>query len=454
MLEQLNFFLTGILVPLLICSVGIFYAVKLKLFHIIKPMSVLRGLKSEKASKGVSSASAVTLALAGTLGVGNIVGVSSAIYLGGFGSVFWMWISALLAMILKYAEIVIAMRHRNLGKNGKPFGSAMLYIKDFFHSHALDRLGKIIAAIFAIGFILCSLTMGSMLQASAISESFSGVLNVPSLFTAVALAILTLVISQKGTHGIIKITNILVPFMSIGYTVMSLAIILKAPQSTANAFSLIFSSAFDFRAVFGGVGGYTFTQAIRYGVMRGLVSNEAGCGTAPTAHAIAECKSPARQGMWGIFEVFADTVILCTMTALCVISEYNSALKYGGNYMMMTLSAYSSGIGHYAEYFLCASVFFFGFATIACWIHYGLTAVEYFSSNKLSKQLFIITYAFCVFIGSCISSELSWQLADMSMGIMTVINLTVIVCMWKEVKYETDIYLNSLENKKTARYTH
>ncbi len=425
------------IVPLLLCAAGIFYGARLRFFHILKPLSVIRGLRSERTSDGVSSAKAVTLALAGTLGVGNIVGVSSAIHLGGFGAVFWMWISALLAMILKYAEIVLAMRYRRLNADGSYTGSAMYYIKARLSALGLDRLGRAVAAVFAAAFLLCALTMGSMLQASAVSEALGGIMGIPTMLTGAVMGVLTLVICAKGTKGVMRLTDLLVPIMSLGYAVMSLAVIISNGSQLPHALWLIVSSAFTPSAAVGGVGGFIFTKAVRYGVMRGLVSNEAGCGTAPTAHAIADCQTPARQGLWGIFEVFADTVVLCTMTALVVILEYGEASRHAGNYMMMTLSAFTSGLGAYASYFLCAAVVCFGFATVLCWSHYGLTASRYFKNSKTADSIFILFYAISVFLGACLSAELSWQLADLSMGVMTVINLMVILGMWREVRTET-----------------
>ena len=304
------------IVPLLLCVTGIFYTVKLRAFHILKPIFVFKGLRPQSPSEGASSAKAVTLALAGTLGVGNIVGVSSAIHLGGFGSVFWMWISALLAMILKYAEIVLAMRYRRLNADGSYIGSAMRYIKAGLSALGLERIGQAVSAVFAAAFLICSLTMGSMLQSSAVSEALNGVMGVPAIITGVVMSLLTLAICAKGTGSVMRLTDLLVPIMSLGYAVMSLAVIISNTSQLPHAFSLIVSSAFTPTAAVGGVGGFIFTKAVRYGVMRGLVSNEAGCGTAPTAHSIANCKIAARQGLWGIFEVFADTLILCTMTAL------------------------------------------------------------------------------------------------------------------------------------------
>ena len=442
MIEEINRILSGAAVPLLLAVIGIFYGIKLKFFQILKPRAVIRGLRSDKSSGGVSSGKAVSLALAGTLGVGNIVGVSSAIYLGGFGAVFWMWVSALVAMILKYAEIVLAMRYRRWDADGKPQGSAMYYIKAFFESHGLKRIGGIVAAVFAVSFLLNALTMGSMLQANAISEAVSGVFGISPFLVGGVLCVLTLIMLRRGSGGMASLTEYLVPIMSLGYIVISMAVILRDIGGVADAFGLIFSSAFTPSSAVSGIGGYIFTSAVRYGVMRGLVSNEAGCGTAPTAHAIADCKTPAKQGMWGIFEVFADTVILCTMTALCVILNYDAALTYGGNYMMMTVAAYAESLGSLAAIFISVSVICFGFATIVCWAHYGSVCAKYFWKKRWVTYLFSAVYCGCVALGCFISSDTAWQLADLAMGVMTVINLCVIAAMWKEVKAETDIWVN------------
>lgn len=451
MLEQINSFISGITVPLFLCAAGLFFCFKLGFFHLFRPLAVIRGLRSG-GSSGVSSAKAVTLALAGTLGVGNIVGVSSAIHLGGFGAVMWMWISALLAMLLKYAEIVLAIIYRKRRADGTFDGSAMHYIKARFISLGLPRLGGIIAAVFAVAFLVCSLTMGSMLQARAASEALCGVFGVPCVLTGVAMGLLTLTVCARGTKGLLRVTELLVPVMSVGYAVMSLAVILSNAEQVPSAFSLIFSSAFSASAAAGGIGGFLFNKAVRYGVMRGLVSNEAGCGTAPAAHAIADCRSPASQGFWGIFEVFADTVVLCTMTALTVILEYDAASRFAGNYMMMTLSAFRSCLGSYAAYFLCAAVICFALATVLCWSHYGLCALRYLYPNRDMRLPFFTVYSLCVFIGACASSELSWLLSDLSMGIMALINLGVIWSMWREVRSQTVLEIEYMRNSIFHRY--
>lgn len=449
MLSRLNDFTSGILVPIALILCGTFYALRLKFFHLLHPLRVLRGFLPNKKGGGVSSVKAVTLALAGTLGVGNIVGVSSAISLGGFGAVFWMWVSALVAMILKYAEIVLAMRHRRYDAGGKGRGAAMYYILDFFTSRHMKRIGAVISAIFAVCFLICALTMGNMIQAEAIASSLEGTFGISPIISGIALCVLTFIIYMRGTSGILSLTNLLVPFMSLGYAIISVIIIIKNADALPYAFELIIRSAFSGEAAVGGIGGFAFLSAIRYGVMRGLVSNEAGCGTAPTAHSLADSPSPATQGLWGIFEVFVDTVILCTMTALVVILKYDAVSAFEDSYMLMTLAAFEAGIGKSAGYFLSSSVACFGFATIVCWIHYCTSSLTYLKAKKGLTTAFMCLYCLCSFIGANASSSLSWLLSDLSMGIMTLINLAVIVPLWREVKEETEIFLNT--HKKSAR---
>ena len=447
MWDKINGVLSGVIVPLMLISVGAFYCIKLGCFHILKPKMVMRGLSSEGKRGGVSSAKAVSLALAGTLGVGNIVGVSSAISLGGYGSVFWMWVSALVAMLLKYAEIVLAMRYRSFDAEGRPRGCAMDYISAFLTSKGYKRTARYLSMVFAVAFVVNALTMGSMLQANAITEALCDVMGIPVAAVGCILFAVALLSVSKSGAGLASLTQWLVPLMSFGYIVMSLSVIVIKRGELGDAFYLIFSSALSTKkTALSGIGGYAVSSAIRYGVMRGLMSNEAGCGTAPAAHALSDCRSAAKQGMWGIFEVFADTVALCTMTALCVILNYSEAARYAGNFMTMTTAAYSAVLGDCASVFLCVSVFFFGSATIMCWAHYGKVCAGYFGESRVIKRLFSVAYCICVPLGCFVSSDIVWELSDLAMGVMTVINLMVLLFMWCEVKQETDTFSALLES--------
>ena len=442
MLEFINKYVFGTAVPIILMGAGVFYLILLKAFHLTRPKAILRVLFKKSGEGGISPFRAVTLALAGTLGVGNIVGVSAAISLGGFGSIFWMWISAALAMLLKYAEIVLAMKYRVYDSNGEPHGAAMYYIKAFFSRISLAALGKIIAAVFAVFCLINAVTMGSMIQANAISESFEGVFGISPLLCGIALTLLCAVIIPRGTGAIARFTEILVPVMSLGYIIISLWVLAVRREMLPSAIDSIISDAFSANSAAGGIAGFFLSRSLRFGTMRGLISNEAGCGTAPTAHASSNSKSAVEQGFWGIFEVFADTILLCTMTALVVIVNFDS-LKFRGSWIMLTIDAYSNVLGNTASVFLAISVLCFGFATIICWAHYGIESAGYFSRSGRVRGIFIFIYCAAVFSGTMVTSEGIWSIADLAIGAMTLINVSLICLMSREVRRETDLYFGN-----------
>lgn len=447
MIELINKYMTGVAVPVLLMLCGIFYCFRLKFFHFLKLGRVVGVLTKKSEGRGTSPLKAVSLALAGTLGVGNIVGVSSAIAMGGFGAVFWMWVSAFAAMLLKYAEIVLAMLYRRFDEQGAPHGSAMYYIRVCFERLHLRRVGRVAAALFALLCILNALTMGSMVQMNAIGKALEGVFDISPVISCGVLSLLALGIILRGRNGILKLTETLVPLMTLGYIVVSVAVFIVRRGELGEAFSLIFKDAFSVGAASSGISGFFMSRAVRFGVMRGVISNEAGCGTAPAAHAVSDCKIPAEQGIWGIFEVFADTLVLCTMTALAVVIGYDAASAYTDDFMMMTISAYGSVLGRSASVFLAIAVLFFGFATVICWAHYGVECVEYFSRKQYVRRVFSFIYCASAFLGAFVSSDAIWQTTDFAVGAMTLINLTALFLMSGEVKGETELFLNAKDKK-------
>ena len=430
----INKYFFGIGIPFLLMGAGIFYCIRLKFFHFLHPIKVLRSFKSER-SGGVSSLKAMMLALAGTLGVGNMVGVASAIALGGFGAVFWMWVSALIAMILKYAEIVLAMLYRKYDESGRPYGAAMYYIRACFRG----RLGAVLAGIFAVFCIINAFSVGSMIQVNAAAEAMNGVFGTPPIVIGLIFAAITLVAILRGSTGILALTEKLVPLMTLGFTVISVAVIVMRPSDALAAIEKIFSNAFSFQSGAAGVSGFLLSGAIRYGTMRGILSNEAGCGTAPAAHAVSSCREPARQGTWGIFEVFVDTILLCTLTAIVIIIGYD-AIDPSGDFMMMTVAAYESVIGRAAGYFLAIAVMLFGLATVLCWAHYGEVGVNYFSRRAGVRRAYRLIYSLCVFLGALVSTDVLWESADLSIGTMSAINICALLLMSGRVKRETEEY--------------
>ncbi len=433
LLEWINKYALGWSVPLCLMGVGIFYCVRLKFFHVLHPVKVVKELFGRKEERA-SSAKALALALAGTLGVGNMVGVASAITLGGFGAIFWMWISAIIAMILKYAEIVLAVKYRKVDSKGRCEGSAMLYIKKAFGG----RVGTFFSVLFAAFCTLNAVSMGGMLQINAAAEAIDITFGIPRIFLGGAVGIVAFFALMSGRSGILSLTEKLVPFMSVGFILLSLSVICLRPAEAVNAFRLIFEDAFSFESAAGGALGFLLSRGIRYGTMRGILSNEAGCGTSPAAHATAKCTSPARQGLWGILEVFADTIILCTMTAVVIIISYDS-LHNAGGYMSMTIGAYTAVLGRYFGYFLAFAVLCFAVATVLCWGYYGMESVRYLSKGKkgLFVYLFVFLYSLSVILGSVLTGSILWETSDVAIGSMTLINLAALLMLNREVVCET-----------------
>ncbi|MBQ8310419.1 MAG: sodium:alanine symporter family protein [Clostridia bacterium] len=434
---MLKWVLTGGVVPIFLLAVGVFYLFYLQGYPFRAPRRMLGALQGERTVGGVSPFRAVMQALAGTLGVGNIVGVANAIVIGGAGAVFWMWISALLAMILKYAEILLAVAHRREARDGSFFGGAVYYIRDWFWSRQRVRFGAVVSAVFAGLMILDALCMGCVIQVRAVTSAVQGVSAIPAWGCAVALILLTLPLLLSGTRGISALTEYLVPIMTAGYVLLSAAVLILRHDAVGEAFASIFREAFTPASGAGGVIGFLTSRALRVGTMRGLLSNEAGCGTAPTAHAAADAKSPAAQGVWGIFEVFVDTILLCTATALVILVSRDEVSLYASDGVMMAIRAYSTVLGDWAAYFFAAAILCFGYATLLCWGGYGLESVRFLSPKKRWRGLYLIAFAACVAAGSLYAPDAVWDVADFAIASMTYINLMMLLLLRREVRTGT-----------------
>ena len=435
---MLKWLLTGGIVPFLLIACGLFFMGYLRVRPLLSPRRMWRVMRTPTEG-GVSPFRAVMLALAGTLGVGNIVGVANAIWIGGAGAVFWMWISALVAMLLKYAEILLAVRHRREGRDGSFFGGAYYYIKDYFQSHGHFRTAAILSAVFALLMLVNALSMGCVIQANAVSMAFRGVLGVPVWVCGIVLAALTVPVIVKGVHGISALTELLVPIMTAGYVILSVAVLILRRDSIGEAFASILQGAFTPTGVGGGVLGFLTSRALRTGTMRGLLSNEAGCGTAPTAHASANTKSPAAQGVWGIFEVFVDTILLCTVTALVILVNLPEVGMLGSDSVMMTVRAYSSVLGGWSEWFFCAAILCFGYATLLCWANYGAESLRVLSQKPIWRYLYFFAFGVCILLGSVSAPDRIWDISDFAITALTSINLLMLFLMRREVREETDL---------------
>lgn len=426
LIEHINEYVTAPLVPAVLIICGIYITVRLRVLYITKLRVILRVLLTRKSTHGISPFRTVTVALAGTLGVGNILGVASAITSGGPGAIFWMWVGALVSMMIKYCEVVLAVKYRQ-GKAGSYFGGAMYYIRD-----------RRVALLFAVLCVCASLTLGNLMQIRAISETFYNTFHVSKIICGALTAIIVFFIICRGFRQLSSVTMALIPFACIAYILLSLYVIIENICLIPSVLAGIFKSAFTFKAGVGGALGCTVVQAFRYGVSRGLITNEAGCGTAPMAHAESDTDSPVEQGFWGIFEVFADTLILCTASALVILISYGRLAHLEG--MELVIASYSVSLGGMSGYVMSAFVLIFAISTIVGWAHYGKMSIAYLSGNKKTQKLYVLLYSFCCFLGVFISSDTVWSLTDTVIGAMTLINTFCIMSRFREVKELTDSY--------------
>ena len=402
----------------LIVGSGLFLSIMTKFFSITKLGYILKNtflkmFSKEQLGEGeVTAFQAVATALAATVGTGNIAGVATAIASGGPGAVFWMWLAAVFGMTTKFAEVVLAVNFREKTEDGRFVGGPMYYIK--------NGLGwGWLAAIFAIFGALASFGIGNMTQSNSVALAVEGSFKVPPLATGIVLAIITGLVIVGGIKRIGAFTEKLVPFMAAIYIIGGLVIIFSNISAVPAAFATIFTSAFTPKAAVGGFIGSTVAQAIRFGVARGVFTNEAGLGSAPIAHAAATTDHPVRQGLWGVFEVFVDTLVICTITALAIITT--GAWESGQSGAVLTTLAFDTAIPG-GGYIVTIGLVLFAYSTILGWEYYGERCIEYLIGTKPIFAYRIIWVVFVV-IGAIGGLDFIWSLADTLNGLMAIPNL-------------------------------
>ncbi|MEC6748079.1 sodium:alanine symporter family protein [Marinilactibacillus sp. XAAS-LB27] len=427
---------------LLIFGTGIFLTaftgfISFRKFGYIIRQTFFKIFSKDQVGEGeITAFQAVSTALAATVGTGNIAGVGTAIAIGGPGAVFWMWIAALFGMTTKYGEVVLSIKYREKTEDGRFVGGPMYYLTKGANM-------KWLAIVFAVFGTLATFGIGNMVQSNSVADSLNATFGINPLITGVVLAVLVALVILGGIQSIGKVTEIIVPFMAAIYIIGGVSIILLNITLVPEAFRVIFHDAFTGSAATGGFVGSSIMLSVRYGVARGVFTNEAGLGSAPIAHAAATTDHPVRQGLWGVFEVFADTLVLCTITALVIVmtGAYDSGLDGAP----LTTAAFEEGLV-YGGYVVTFGLIFFAFSTLLGWSYYGERCMEFLFGPK-SIIVYRLVYLPLIVVGSVGGLRAVWALADTLNGLMALPNLIgllilspVIVKLTKEYFGKGGIY--------------
>lgn len=424
-------------VILLLLFTGGFLTLRTRFFSIRHPVKVARALvgnllrppQQDCTGRTITPFQAMSTTLAGTLGVGSISGIATAITLGGPGSIFWMWVSAFFGMTTKYAEIVLAV---HFSSPSDRTGGPMIYLKKGLSSPFL-------ACFFCVCCVAASFGIGGMVQSNAIAQALDFSFGVPGFVTGCVFTLLAAFVILGGIQRIARFSEKLVPTMSLCYFVLAIIAILRHSSQIPAVFTQIFSQAFSVRAAAGGVFGSAAFYALRYGVSRGIFSNEAGLGSSPIAHTCTAQKSPAREGVLGIFEVFIDTFVMCTLTALVILTS--GIADCGLDASALVGAAFGVSFGSFGEMFVSISIVFFAFSSILGWCFYAEQCLRHLFQNAYYPILFYrMALLFSVMLGAVLKLQVVWGIADCFNMAMAIPNLIGLLGLSSLVVLETKRY--------------
>jgi alanine or glycine:cation symporter, AGCS family len=422
--EWLNGFVWGLPMIVLLIGTGLLLTILTGAVQFRRLPLALREVLGKLFQKGsaaqgnVSPFQAVATALASTVGVGNIAGVATAISIGGPGALFWLWVSGVLGMCTKYSEIVIALHYREQDAGGGMRGGAMYVLKNGL---GVPWLGTIFAGLVS----LAAFGIGNMVQSNSVAHSLQDSFGIDPMLTGVAMVVVTAVVIIGGIKRIGQVTEWMVPFMALFYLGGAFIILVRFASEIPTALGLVFEGAFNGTAAVGGFAGSTMMAALRVGFARGLFSNEAGLGSAPMVHAAARTDHPVRQGLYGIFEVFVDTILVCTATGLVIIvtGVWNS----GATGAALAGAGFSTGLpGTWGNLVVTASVVLFAYSTVVGWSYYGETGIVYLLGTKAVAPYRFAWLAF-IYLGAIGSLPLVWGVADTLNGLMAIPNLIAVL---------------------------
>lgn len=431
--KAINGWMWGFGLLLILCGTGIYFTIRLKFIQVRKFAEGCRlvfghmKVNGEKKAHGeMTPFQSLATAIAAQVGTGNLTGAATALISGGPGAIFWMWVSAFFGMATIYGEATLAQEYKTT-VDGEVTGGPVYYIRQAFKG----TFGKVLAGVFAIFIILALGFMGNMVQSNSIGAAFAEVfearnINLPPVVIGVILAVFAFIIFVGGTTRLAAVVEKIVPFMAGIYIIGSLVLIGMNITALPGAVKMIFVGAFSPQAVLGGAAGITVREAIRYGVARGLFSNEAGMGSTPHAHARATAKNPHEQGLTAMISVFIDTFIILNLTVFSVLTT--GAMETGKSGIALTQAAFSTGFGSFGDIFVAICLLFFAFSTILSWHFFGQINVKYLFGQKAVKVYSLVVIAFIV-VGSTLKVELVWELADFFNGLMVIPNALALIVL-------------------------
>lgn len=442
--QTVNGFIWGVPAMICIIGVGLLLSVRTRFIQVRKFGAAMKNTigkifdKTQAKDGSMSPFQAVCTALAGTVGTGNIAGVAGAIALGGPGAIFWMWCSAFLGMCTKFSEVTLAIHFREKNANGEYVGGPMYYIKN-----GLSKKWYFLAVLYALFGVLTVFGTGNATQANTIVSSIHSALHNlhiidgtvderANLIFGIFIAAFVAMVLLGGIQRIGQVSEKLVPFMAALYVILAIGVVILHISRVPAVFAMIFKSAFTPQAATGGIIGSMFLS-MKKGVSRGIFSNEAGLGTGSIAHACADTNNAVHQGMFGIFEVFMDTIVICTLTGLVILLGAPNIVYGQAAGAELTISGFTATYGGWVSIFTAVAMCCFAFSTIIGWGLYGSRCIEFLGGEKLVRP-FLVAYSFVSIIGATINLGLLWDIADTFNGLMAIPNLIALLILSGQVK--------------------
>ncbi|MDO4542141.1 MAG: sodium:alanine symporter family protein [Bacillota bacterium] len=452
-----NSFVWGPYMLVLLVGTGVFLTFRLKLLPWRNLGYALKSIfRKNPGTKGdITPFQSLMTALSATVGVGNIAGVATAMVAGGPGALFWMWLTAIFGLSTKYAESVIAVKYRTTNDRGETVGGTMYALRDGLK---WKGLGKVMAFLFALFTVVASFGIGNMTQSNTIAASLQSTFDIPLWISGILVAVFCFIVILGGIKSIAKVTSKVVPFMAVFYFVVALLIILLNYKNIPSGLSMIFVDAFSPRSTVGGALGATVANAIRYGVARGVFSNEAGLGSAPIAAAAAKTDHPCRQGYVNMTGTFIDTIIICTMTGLVIASSgalgaVDSATGEFISGAPLTTLAFSTQLGQFGRVLVTIGILLFASSTILGWSYYGEKALEYLVGSTKLNIPYRVFFSILPFFGAVVSLQLAWDISDTFNALMAVPNLLALLLLSNVIAKETEDFQENylIPEKKAAK---